>query len=73
MQRSGGLMVPRAGDVSRHWARTMDAIASALADPAGRIVYLGFRFRLLLVPMLALALWYRAFGLLIWADEVNRS
>lgn len=40
--------------------RVMDAIAGALADPRGRIIYLVFCFALLIVPMLALALRYRA-------------
>lgn len=38
----------------------MDAVARALADPASRGMYLVFCLLLLVAPMLALALWYRA-------------
>lgn len=38
----------------------IDAIAGALADPAGRSLYLAFCFLLQIVPMIASALWYRA-------------
>lgn len=37
----------------------MDCIASALADPVGRTVYLVFCVLLLVAPMTALAIWYR--------------
>lgn len=37
----------------------MNAIAQALADPAVRGFYLGFCLVLVLVPMVALWLWYR--------------
>ncbi|MGE0424411.1 MAG: hypothetical protein AB7O88_19270 [Reyranellaceae bacterium] len=37
----------------------MDSIASALADPAGRTIYLVFCILLLIAPMTALAIWYR--------------
>ncbi len=38
----------------------MHAIAYALADPIVRTVYLGFCFALLIVPIAAIAAWYRA-------------